>query len=51
MKDIDKLNDILEAVEGMNLTEKEKSFIKWLSGWENDSVYSFISIVKKARAE
>lgn len=46
-----KLEDILEAVDGMNLTDKEKSFLEWLSGWENDSVYSFISIVMKARAE
>ncbi len=46
-----KFVDLSEAVEGMNLSEKEKVFLRWLSGWENDKVYSFISIVMKARSE
>lgn len=44
-------NDIEDAVKGMNLNEKEQKFLKWLSGWDSDTVYSFISILSKARAE
>lgn len=43
--------DIIKSVEGMNLSAKERKFLEWLSRWEPDSVYSFISLIEKARAE
>ena len=40
---------MLESLEGIELSEKESDFLKWLSGWEKSTVDNFISIIKKAR--
>lgn len=45
-----RLVTMFEALEGVELTEEEGNFLKWLSGWEQSTVDSFISIVKKARS-
>lgn len=45
------LIDLFGAVRGMNLSEKETKFLEWLSGSEFETVYSFISLIEKARAE
>jgi len=50
-KNSQNLIDLFGAVRGMNLSKKETRFLEWLSGWEQDSVYSFISLIEKARAE
>ncbi|MEW9124570.1 MAG: hypothetical protein AB2421_17795 [Thermotaleaceae bacterium] len=46
-----KLIDMMGAVRGMNLSEKEMKFIDWLSTWDADTANNFISIIEKARAE
>lgn len=44
-----KLVDMLDACTNLNLEKEETDFIKWLSAWESKSVYSFISIIEKAK--
>lgn len=46
-----RLIDIQGAIRGINLSEKEMNFLYWLSGWDSDTAYNFVSIIEKARAE
>ena len=45
-----RLVTMFETLEGIELTEDEGDFLKWLSGWEQPTVDNFISIVKKTRS-
>lgn len=44
-----RLTFMLEPLEDIQLTEKEHNFLKWLAGWEQSSVDSFISIITKVQ--
>lgn len=44
-----KLVTMFESLEGIELTENEGNFLKWLSGWEQSTIDNFINIIKKAR--
>jgi len=48
-RQIDRFVTMLEVLEGIELTDTESKFLKWLSGWNKSTVDNFISIIKKAR--
>ena len=48
-RQIDRFVTMLEVLEGIELTDTESKFLKWLSGWDKSTVDNFISIIKKAR--
>lgn len=47
---MDELLKILKnALEGIELTEEETRFLKWISGWDRWTVQRFAQIIKKCR--
>lgn len=44
-----RLVTMLESLDGIDLTDSEGNFLKWLSDWDQATADNFISIIKKAR--
>jgi len=40
---------ILDAVKDLNLTKDEVRTLRWLSGWEIETVCNICAIIKKAK--
>lgn len=43
------LQNLLEALEGIDLTDDEQKIIKWLAGWDLYTVANIVTIVEKCR--
>lgn len=46
-----RLERMMEVLEGLDLTEENKRFAVWLSGWEESTAEQFIDIISKCRRE
>jgi hypothetical protein len=46
---IRKLVTMLEALDGIELTQKEGKFLKWLSAYDEKQINNFLRIVTKLR--
>lgn len=40
---------IIEALDGIPLTDRDHRYIRWLAGFDNDAVDGFLRIVSAAR--
>ena len=49
MNQDERLEIILESLEGIELSEEEMKFIEWISKWDIDTMNYFISIVHKLK--